>query len=116
MPTDFQDLSPWLLQRFAVLVTVTETRLLVEHSLSINLERYFHEASNAEVYTNPYFRSEVETHTRSTINTPVFTNNPKGPVTFDKTLAENPKAQSRNIEAFHKLSARCILARISSKM
>lgn len=58
-------------------------RLLLELSLPVNLH-YFHETSNAEVYTNPYFRFEVQTHTRSTINTPVSTNNPKGHFNFGK--------------------------------
>jgi hypothetical protein len=56
--------------------------LLFERSLPDNFEHYFHETSNAEVYTNPLFRFEVETHTRSNIITPVFTNNPKCPFTF----------------------------------
>ncbi len=56
MPTDFQVLSPWLLQRFASLITVTDMRLLLDHSFPINLECYFYEASKRRTLHKSLFQ------------------------------------------------------------
>ena len=100
MPTAFQVSSPWLLQRFAALITVIEMRFLLEHSLPFNLECYFYETSKRKTLYKSYFRFEVETHTRSTINTAVFTNNPKGPFNFRRKSCWKSQSTSKADRAF----------------
>jgi hypothetical protein len=100
---EFQDLSPWPLQRFAALITVAKCVFYLsvpyQTILNITFMKLPTQKSTQILYSDlrlKLTRGQISLH-QSLLTTR------NAPSPFDKILAEKPKARARQIEPFHKL-------------